>query len=45
MTRPGESVTAVQTLLRDGETASGPLDVLPAGLHSGLWFRALAVGL
>lgn len=35
MPHPGESVAAVQALLRDGETASGPLDALPAGL----WFR------
>jgi hypothetical protein len=32
-------VAAVQALLRDGETASGPLDALPAGVCLGLWFH------
>jgi hypothetical protein len=32
-------VAAVQALLHDGETASGPLDALPSGLRLGLWFR------
>jgi hypothetical protein len=39
VTRPGDSVAAVQALLQDGETASLPLDALPAGLRLGLWFR------
>ena len=39
MNRPNESVMAVQALLRHGETASGPLENLSAGLRFGLWFR------
>jgi hypothetical protein len=38
VSRPGESVAAVQALLRDGETASGPLNTLSAGVRLGLWF-------
>ena len=38
MNRPNESVMAVQALLKDGETSSGPLESLSAGLRFGLWF-------
>lgn len=39
MTRPGETVAAVQALFRDGETAAPPLAALPGGERLGLWFR------